>query len=213
MKQVFCFTGPPGSGKGTHSIRFFNKYCSTFSLSRFSVGDALRAMNKSSVDGNLSSTEDVESIISSFLDEDYRYHIIDGYPRSMEQMNNTFFRLEDSQITDLTIVNLSVNDENVLIQRLSERYSCGNCGYSINNAQKTCDNCLTELSRREDDLSIESIKNRLDVYYRSNEQIKDFCSARGIKFVEFDATLPLEVIYNAIDDYLSERLRKNSLTH
>ena len=67
MTTVFCFVGPPGSGKGYNSTRIYEEYKEVVDLERFSVGDYLRKKQKADNKGNLSDIQEVISIIDDFL--------------------------------------------------------------------------------------------------------------------------------------------------
>ena len=68
-------------------------------------------------------------------------------------------------------INVDVPDENI-VRRMSGRRACLKCGatyHIVYNAPKTegvCDSCGSELVQREDDKP-ETVKKRLDVYFRS----------------------------------------------
>lgn len=116
-------------------------------------------------------------------------YILDGFPRTLEQAKKL------SEVEDVDVVlNIDVNFD-VLIDRLTGRRSCGNCGavYHItHNPPKNvnvCDRCGTELSQRSDDRE-EVIRNRLETYdqrtkpliqfYENQNKLKNILGAGGI---------------------------------
>jgi len=82
-------------------------------------------------------------------------------------------------------------------ERMTGRRACTACGatYHIKNAppktEGICDNCGEQLSIRKDDQP-ETVKNRLEVYHRETEPLKDFYEARGkLKTVDNQPTIEL----------------------
>jgi adenylate kinase len=105
--------------------------------------------------------------------------ILDGFPRTIPQAEKL------SEMTEIdTVINLNVSDE-IIIQRLTARISCKNCGEVFNligippKKEGVCDKCLGELIRRPDD-EPEVVKNRLNVYKDKTQPLIDFYTQRGI---------------------------------
>ena len=72
-----------------------------------------------------------------------------------------------------------------IIRRLSGRRECSNCGrtYHIEHNKPSvdgkCDSCGAHLVCRKDD-EPETIKNRLAVYHKQTEPLKEFYSKKGL---------------------------------
>lgn len=190
--------GAPGAGKGTQAKLIADKY----NLPHIATGDLLRnAVAKQSELGNkaneyMSRGELVpDQIVIDMIKErlenqDARSgYILDGFPRTLEQAKRL------SEIEDVDVVlNIDVNF-NVLIDRLTGRRSCGNCGavyHIIHNPPKSanvCDRCGAELSQRSDDRE-EVIRNRLETYdqrtkpliqfYENQNKLKNIPGSGGI---------------------------------
>ena len=100
-------------------------------------------------------------------------YILDGFPRTIPQAE----ALEKIQKLD-AVVNFAI-DDTLVIERLSGREICKNCGaiYHVKNmptkVKGVCDKCGGPVVTRPDD-SRESIMNRLDVYRKQTEPLIAF---------------------------------------
>jgi adenylate kinase len=108
--------------------------------------------------------------------------ILEGYPRSIDQAK----QLENITKIDV-VINLDVSDR-VIVERLSARVQCKNCG-SIYNERSLkprvtgkCDKCGGELFKRADDqptVILERLKIYKEIsapvidYYRTRKLLKD----------------------------------------
>ena len=208
MNAVFCLIGPPGSGKGTYSARLIRDLAANWSINHTSVGDELRALQKTLKSGNLSSIEDVELVIDQCISQGYRNDILDGYPRSLEQMELIGRKLKAGQIKSLYLVNLKVDNPGILIHRLTNRRVCSGCGQSSID-HDICESCKLPMLQRNDDQHMYVIRNRINIYYDSYESIYKFCKDNEIPFVEFDTAQGLEIVYPKIRNYFVEKMLKH----
>ena len=109
--------------------------------------------------------------------------VLDGMPRTIVQAE----ALDAADIEVDVAISIEIPDE-VLIERISGRRSCPDCGASFHVAAappKTdgvCDECGGTLLIRKDD-EAETVRNRLTVFHRETEPLKDFYRARGILIV------------------------------
>jgi len=100
-------------------------------------------------------------------------YILDGFPRTIPQAE----ALGGFQKLD-AVINFAI-DDTLVVQRLSGREICRNCGaiYHVTNmpskVKGVCDRCGGPLYTRPDD-TLESITNRLDVYRKQTEPLIDF---------------------------------------
>ena len=133
VKSLFMFNivifGPPGSGKGTQSVKIKEKY----RLVHLSTGDILRdAMEKKTPmgvkaqeymkKGELVPDEDVISMLMGVLDENMNSNgfIFDGFPRTEKQALFLKNNLEKRDTMIHALLTLEVDREE-LIKRLVDR--------------------------------------------------------------------------------------------
>ena len=95
--------------------------------------------------------------------------ILDGFPRTISQAEALDLMLENLQKEVNLVIEFAVNDE-VLIERISGRFSCKNCGAGYNDVtllpkkEGVCDKCgSTDFIRRKDD-NKETASKRLLAY-------------------------------------------------
>jgi adenylate kinase len=160
-------------GKGTQSANLAEEY----GIEHITTGDALRGnkdMDISDMDteydtpraymeaGDLVPDAVVNAIVDEALSQADGF-VLDGYPRNLEQAE------ELEGMTDLDVVlNLEVDREE-LVDRLTGRRVCDDCGanyhveFSPPETEGVCDDCGGDLIQREDD-NEESVRNRLDVF-------------------------------------------------
>ena len=198
MKLILL--GPPGAGKGTLA----NLLKDELHISHISTGDILREEMKNNTSlgqqvkkyiegGKLVPDEVVTKLIESrFLSNNISAHgyMLDGYPRTKKQAEDLDRILGDSgKLLDYAIYLESSLP--VIIQRLTGRRVCRNCGalFHIKNKppreEGVCDVCKGEVYQRADD-NEETIKTRMDVYLKNAKPIVDYYQAQG-KLKEVDA--------------------------
>ncbi len=186
--------GPPGAGKGTQAKRF----AQTHGIVQLATGDMLRAAVASGsrlgrkVKAIMESGELVgdatmiELIAARIAEPDCaRGFILDGFPRTVPQAEALDAMLaEHGRRLDHVI--LMEVDESALIDRLSGRFSCKQCGASYHErfnrprAEDECDNCgPTNFVRRADDRP-EALATRFAAYRNQTAPILPYYRARGI---------------------------------
>jgi adenylate kinase len=163
----FLIFGPPGSGKGTQSVRLAEK----FNLLHLSTGDMLRAeiaagtelgkkMSNIMSKGELVPDEVVIEMIANKIDgsKGNAGFLFDGFPRTVaqtvaleEMLNKRGMKIDSMLVLDVE------HDE--LVKRLVAR---------------------AELSGRPDDKDPAVIENRIDVYKSKTEPIINYCREKGI---------------------------------
>jgi adenylate kinase len=110
--------------------------------------------------------------------------ILDGYPRTVSQANALEVILDEINKPLDVILNLEVPNKK-LIERISGRLICRNCGASyhriFNQPKKEgiCDICGDEIYQRSDDKE-ESVQNRLNVYKMQTQLLIDYYFKKGI---------------------------------
>lgn len=180
--------GPPGSGKGTYSDGVSKK----FGIPHISTGDLVREAIKSGSElgkriesyynkGLLVPDEIIIQLLKDRLSKDdcKKGFILDGFPRNINQAKF----LDEIVRVDLVIY-IDVPDE-IIINRLSTRRICKNCGAIYNlrtmppKRPGICDRCGGELYQRDDDKP-ETIKERLKVYREHTAPLIEYYRERGI---------------------------------
>jgi adenylate kinase len=182
------FLGPPGAGKGTLAGLVSKEY----SIPQISTGDIFRDAIKRETElgkkvkeivgrGDLVPDALTVSLVRERLGQPdaQRGYILDGFPRTIPQAE----ALEGFQKLD-AVVDFAIDDP-LVIERLSGREICRNCGaiYHVKNmpskVKGVCDKCGGPTYTRPDD-SLESIKNRLEVYREQTEPLIAFYRKKKI---------------------------------
>ena len=177
MKLVIF--GPPGSGKGTYASRLKSK----LNIATISTGDIFREAVKQGTElgkkvkeyldsGQLVPDETViEAVRNRIAKPDCeKGFILDGFPRTVEQAK----ALETAVKID-AVINLLVSEE-IIIERLSNRRTCKNCGEIYNlktlkpKKEGICDKCGGPLIQRKDD-TISVIKERFQVFEKQTRPL------------------------------------------
>ena len=198
--------GPPGAGKGTQA----KKLTEEFSIPQISTGDILRNAVKAGTAMGLKAKEymDAGSLVPDevvvgivrdrLLERDCeRGFILDGFPRTVAQAD----ALQDS-LMDLgknldRVISLEV-DEEALVERLTGRRTCSNCGsgyhlkYEPPSKPDTCDACGGTLFQRDDDKEA-TIRNRLQVYNNQTSPLINYYQEAGI-LVKLDGMQPISKV-------------------
>jgi adenylate kinase len=191
--------GPPGAGKGTQAKRLEQ----THGLVQLATGDMLRAVSASGTElgrrvkaimdaGHLVPDDIIiEMIAERIAQSDCTAHgdkggfILDGFPRTVPQAEALDAMLaERGQKLDHVI--LMEVDEAALIDRLSGRFSCANCGASYHERYRrpkvegVCDICgSANFVCRADDRP-EALGTRFAAYRNQTAPILPYYRARGI---------------------------------
>ena len=184
--------GPPGAGKGTQAKMLKEK----FQIPQISTGDILRnavkngtplgAKAKAFMDTGQLVPDDVviELIKERIRDADCEAgFILDGFPRTIVQAEKLSETVQEMGLTIDTVIDFEV-DPDELINRLTGRSTCPNCGAMFHEesrppkAKGICDYCGTQLYQRPDD-NRDTILKRLEVYQRETAPLKDFYRKQG----------------------------------
>lgn len=208
--------GPPGAGKGTQSQRLVEHH----GMRQLSTGDMLRAAVKAGTPvgikakeimdrGELVSDEIVSELIDAELTAMGRETgaIFDGYPRTEKQAEMLDDLLAKHGRSLDHVIELEVN-EDALVERITGRFSCANCGAGYHDIFKQpknegiCDECgSTEFKRRPDD-NEETVRHRMEVYRSETAPILPGYEARGI-VSRVDGMGAIGEVTHAIDAILS----------
>jgi adenylate kinase len=207
--------GPPGAGKGTQSARLVEHH----GMRQLSTGDMLRAAVKAQTPvglkakavmdaGELVSDEIVSDLIDdelAALDADTGA-IFDGYPRTEAQAKILDGLLEKHGRSLDHVIELEV-DVDALVERITGRFSCANCGALYHDTanppakEGVCDQCgSTEFKRRPDD-NEETVRTRMAEYRAKTAPILPGYEARGI-VQRVDGMASIDEVAEAIDAIL-----------
>ena len=210
--------GPPGSGKGTQA----NLLCRRLGLEHIGTGDLLRAAIRERTPVGEQARSFVESgglvpdeVVNNLIAERFRRpdrpdrFVMDGYPRTRAQAE-AFDRVLAEQGLSVTAVVFLTVDDNEIIHRVSERWSCPHPGckatyHTQSNPPRVpgiCDNCGTPLVQRDDDRA-ETVRARLVVYHRNMTGLIAYYRAQGL-LREVPGHGEIEQIYNDIVKVLGQ---------
>lgn len=186
--------GLPGAGKGTQADLIIKE----FDIPHISTGDIFRAAIKNQTEmgkkaksyidaGNLVPDEVVNGIVAERLaqDDTKKGFMLDGFPRNLVQAKALNKMLEDDGRQLDAVINIHVSPD-VLVDRLSARFMCKNCGASYNRlyhmpkVEGTCDVCGGHEFYQRDDDKPATVKNRLDVNIKLNTPLVDFYKDQGV---------------------------------
>lgn len=207
--------GPPGAGKGTQASRLEAER----GMIQLSTGDMLRAAVKAGTPtglkakavmeaGELVSDAIVSGIIGERLDRDDTGQgaIFDGYPRTQAQAESLDSLLADRGRKLDYVIELVV-DEDALVDRITGRFTCANCGegyhdhYKLPKVKGICDVCgHHEFKRRPDD-NAETVRTRMAEYRAKTAPILPFYEAKGL-VRRVDGMADIEVVGSQIDGIL-----------
>lgn len=206
MARYIVLLGPPGVGKGTQAKILSEKT----GLVHVSTGDLFRENLKNETElGKLAKTymnkgELVPDEVTVQMVEERIARpdcaegaILDGFPRTPAQAD-ALEELLAKRNSEVTLVPYVTAPEEVLVERLSGRWTCRAHGHVYHikfNPPKTpgiCDIDGSELYQREDDKP-ETVKRRIQVYLEQTAPLIAYYRERG-KLVEIDGTQPIEKV-------------------
>ncbi|MBN2582580.1 MAG: adenylate kinase [Planctomycetes bacterium] len=194
--------GPPGAGKGTQAKDVSEK----LSVPHISSGDIFRGEMNAGTDlgkklkefvnaGQLVPDDLTTEIVVNRLGRDdcVGGYLLDGFPRTLAQAESLDRELSaKGQKLDVAL-NLDIAAEKIAA-RMAGRRMCRQCGASYHvvtlkpKTKGVCDRCGGELYQRDDDKP-ETVKERLEVYFKSTAPLVTYYEAKGVlKQVDADGT-------------------------
>jgi len=216
MKAIIF--GAPGAGKGTYASRLQTK----LDVEVIATGDIFRDLMKEDSElgrkvrgyvekGLLVPDEVVVEVLKQRLSKipEKKGFILDGYPRTLEQAKTL------DSITKIDVILLLDVPDWIIIERLSTRRICRNCGtvYNIRflkpKVEGVCDKCGGSLYQRSDD-NPEVIKKRLQVYQEQTRSLLEYFKEKKVPFVT-SSTTSLDQLPEPIVDQMVEELKKLKL--
>jgi len=207
--------GRQGAGKGTQAVRLAERY----GVPHISTGDMLRAAVKEGTEfglqakaimdaGQLVSDDVMLGIISERLAQGdaARGWLLDGFPRTVQQAKDLAALVGDGGI-DLA-VDLDVA-EDVVVERISSRRVCGNCGaiYSTTAPPTdpwTCDKCGGDVVQRDDDTE-DAVRKRLAIYAEQTVPAVAWFGEQGL-LVSVDGVGDVDEVAERLADAIDSRL-------
>lgn len=217
--MIIILFGPPGSGKGTQAA----KISSLMSFKTLSTGDLLRSeiaaetplgkkIRNDVESGKLVNDETVIKLVNKAIEGRKNTNfILDGFPRTLEQAKKINAVLNQLGQQIACVIELQVN-QNELVKRIVNRFSCKNCGANYNKLFKppkkegVCDVCGGEEFITRADDNEEVIVKRFKEYQELTTPILPYYKEQGILF-EVNADLDASDIFREI-----AKILKNVLT-
>jgi adenylate kinase len=208
--------GAPGAGKGTQAKRLETER----GMVQLSTGDMLREARTSGTEmgkrvaavmdrGELVTDEIVIGLIEEKLTQSGKGgFIFDGFPRTLPQADALGQLLEKTGQTLDAVIEMQVDDA-ALVDRITGRFTCGNCGAVYHDRTHptrvpgTCDACgSTDLRRRADDNET-SLRQRLMEYYKKTSPLIGYYYAKQ-KLATVDGLAEVDAVSSAIAKVLDK---------
>ena len=217
MATFIVLLGPPGVGKGTQA----EILADTIKLAHISSGDLFRE--------NMKNQTELGRVAKSFMDkgdlvpDDVTIAmirerikradcetgvILDGFPRTPTQADALAVTLAEFG-GKVDAVPYITADENVLVERISDRWTCRAQGHIYNvksNLPKQkgiCDIDGSELYQRADD-SADTVAKRIHVYFEQTMPLVEYYRAKGI-LIEIDGMQSVEQVTSELLSALALR--------
>jgi adenylate kinase len=206
MSSFIVLLGPPGAGKGTQAETISDQ----LHLPHISSGDIFRENLKNQTElgliaaGFINKGELVPDDITIAMIRDRLSQpdcrcgaILDGFPRTptqAEALSNMLSSI-NGKVKSVTYISVP---ENVLIDRLTGRWTCRKSGhvfhekYSPPQTTGVCDFDGSELYQRDDDKP-ETVKVRIRVYLEQTLPLIEYYHQQGI-LAEVDGTKSIEQV-------------------
>ena len=219
----FIIFGPPGSGKGTYASRI----CPKLGIVHIATGDIFRSIVKGPTSTEASQDKSLAGELKSYMDkgalvpdelvikllkeelvkpEAKNGVILDGFPRTVNQAQE----LENIIKID-AVLNINA-DQGIMIEKISARRTCENCGEIYNIAdidreingvryqmppmlpkvEGICDKCGGKLVQRAD-AKEEVVKDRLEVYNQQSAPVLEYFKGK-LPFIEIFANEPPDIV-------------------
>jgi len=218
MTKYLVLLGPPGVGKGTQAKIISERT----GMVHISSGELFRENIKNQTKlGQLAQTymkkgelvpDDVT--IAMIRERVSRSDcnvgaILDGFPRTPAQADALESMLEEFE-GHVNAVPFITAAEDVLVERLSDRWTCRANGHIFNqksNPPETlgiCDFDGSELYQRDDDRA-ETVKRRIQVYLEQTSPLIDYYRERG-KLIEIDGMQTIDQVAQSLASALKTQV-------
>lgn len=206
--------GPPGAGKGTQAKRLEL----TRGMIQMSTGDMLREAVANGTPtglkakavmeaGELVSDAIVSALIGERLDRGAeKGAIFDGFPRTNHQVEALEILLDERGRQLNHVIELVV-DEEMLVERITGRFTCATCGagyhdkFHLPKAEGTCDICGGHEFKRRPDDNEQTVRTRMAEYRAKTAPILPFYEEKGL-VRRIDGMASVDEVAAAIDAIL-----------
>lgn len=216
MATFIVLLGPPGVGKGTQA----KIVAKQSGLVHISSGDLFRE--------NIKNRTELGQLAESFINkgelvpDDVTIEmvkdritrsgcksgaVLDGFPRTPVQADATKAMLNEIG-EDIDIVPYITAPDEILVERLSGRWTCRKSGHIFHTTfnpplnEGVCDFDGSELYQRDDD-KVETVKNRIQVYLKQTSPLIAYYREEG-KLVEVQGNQAIEDVTRDLLDILEK---------
>lgn len=216
MATFIVLLGPPGVGKGTQA----KIVAKQSGLVHISSGDLFRENIKNRTElGQLAESyinkgELVPDDVTIEMVKDRITRsgcksgaVLDGFPRTPVQADATKAMLSEIG-EDIDIVPYITAPDEILVERLSGRWTCRKSGHIFHTTfnpplnEGVCDFDGSELYQRDDD-KVETVKNRIQVYLKQTSPLIAYYREEG-KLVEVQGNQAIEDVTRDLLDVLEK---------
>ena len=216
MLVFIVILGPPGAGKGTQAKMLAEKsgltHISSGDLFRYNIknGTELGILAKSYIDkGELVPDDVTIQMVKEHLccPDCVKGAILDGFPRTSAQAEALDTTLAEMGYK-IDLVPLIGVPESVLMERLTGRWTCKQCGaiyhtlFSPPKQAGICDLDGSELYQRLDDTP-ETVSNRIKVYTEQTAPLIEYYTHQGV-LAEINGNQEIEQVTEELLDKLPE---------
>ncbi|MCS6907423.1 MAG: adenylate kinase [Anaerolineales bacterium] len=210
MAHFIVLLGPPGAGKGTQAATI----CEALEIPHISSGELFREHLAKQTElgkladgyircGQLVPDEITVRMVGDRLKQPDCANgaLLDGFPRTIPQAQALDDLLARMGAQVEMVISLEVPPE-ILVERLSGRWSCPNCGrvyHEKNNPPQrsgVCDRDGTLLIQRLDDRP-ETVWQRIEVYLSRTQPLVEYYRQKGI-LVNVDGARSIEEVRQSI---------------
>jgi adenylate kinase len=212
--------GPPASGKGTQGV-FLQKKMGFISIC---AGDLLRLEVQKSTPLGIQIKNILDNgglvddhLISILVGKQYALvhsspHVIfDGYPRSVRQALDLELLLISTGKQVDAVLYFDINVD-TLIERVSGRYTCADCGQIYHKNTKpsikpgVCDACNGQKFFVRDDDNPEILSKRVGNFYKTTQPVVEFYKGKK-NIYSIDASQSYDVVSEQIKEIVNKKIK------
>ena len=209
--MVVILLGPPGVGKGTQGVLL----AEAIGARHVATGDLLRVARREGTElgrkaqgfmdrGELVPDQLIVDLVREVVGplDAAQGVVFDGFPRTVPQAEALGGVLTDVRRKVDLVLALEADDD-VLVQRLSGRRSCPQCGsvYNVHftppRSEGVCDRCGAALVHRSDD-DPATVRRRLEVYREETAPLIRFYERSQAPVRRIDANRPVDEVQKSI---------------